>query len=312
MSDQIDPEDGKRQILPFSDDWLDEVKRLREEVVAVRDKLSPFFMDPVDPSEAALERKVTEQVARYGLPENDRHATIRQAAATVNNQLRGYAASRETMGSNYISAAPMITMKLDGVVLTGIKNILDEFNNEMRDLTARLAGMSEGDIPEEVQAFIQSQGDSSKQVLIGQYALVCGLAGRLIDAGNEFLNLNARRSAALELYANGKAPKGWSQHLPTPARSIFSEATWTIIEECVRAAAEHGPGAIVPFGGLLVLPARIYFVIREERAREQGEFRRDDVDELLNLADQLTAASDGANLLLDGIAVIVQDASAAH
>jgi hypothetical protein len=143
-------------------------------------------------------------------------------------------------------------------------------------------------------------------VLVGQYALVCGLAGRMIDAGNAFLNLDAELRTALKFYAEGRAPQGWWNHLPAPLRSIFGEGTWTVIDESLRIAAEHGlGGALGPFSAIPVAGTRIVLTIKEERVRERRKFRRDDVDELLDLADQLTKANDEANRLGSSIDAIV-------
>src|SRR5689334_4120595 len=73
MNGQTDPGTDGYQIRPFSKDWPDEIKRLRDEVVAVLNQVSPFYLAPADAAGTALEGKVTAQVAPYGVKENDRH-----------------------------------------------------------------------------------------------------------------------------------------------------------------------------------------------------------------------------------------------
>lgn len=307
MSDQADPGTRGNEIRPFSKNWPDEIKRLRDEVVAVLNKVSPFYMAPPDPADAALEGKVTAQLAPYGLDENDRHETIKGAAAAAGEQIKSFASLRGEMGHKYIWSVPMITMKLDGVMQTGVLALLDDFQNYLRDLIDKLADMTEGETRKELQDHMRAQQiDSTTQVLVGQYALMCGLAGRMIDAGNAFLNLDAELRAALELYAAGRAPQGWRNRLPAPVRSIFSEGTWTIIDEALRIAAEHGlAGALGPFSAIPVATTRFFLGIKEERVREQRQFRRGDVDELLDLADQVTKANDEAHRLGSSIDAIV-------
>ena len=307
MSDKTDPGIDKYQIRPFSKDWPDEIERLWNEVAAVRDQVSPFYLAPADAADTAAEGKVAAQVAPYGLDENDRHETIRGAAATVGEQIQDFATSRKNMGRNYMWSAPVITQKLEGVMITGMQAAVSDFGNYLRDIADRLAHVTEGETRKELQDFKKSQPiDSMTQKLIGQYALFCGLAGRMIDAGNAFLNLNAELRAALEFYAEGRAPQGWRNRLPAPVRSIFSESTWTAIDESVRIAAEHGlAGALGPFSAIPVAGTRIVLAIREDRVREERKFRRDDVDELLDLADQVTKANDEANRLESSIDAIV-------
>ena len=307
MSDQTALSSGSYEIRPFSEDWLKEIKRLRDEVVVVLHKISPFYMDPPDSADAALEGKVTAKVAPYGLKENDRHETIKGAVATAGAQLRNFATSRSDMGHKYIWAAPVITMKLDGFILTAAQSAIDDFQNYLRETANRMSRIAEGETRKQLQDFVQSQPlDSTTQVLAARYALVCGLAGRMIDAGNAFLNLNAERRAILKFYAEGTAPQGWWNHLPAPVRSIFGEATWTIIDESLKVASEHGlAGALGPFSAIPVAVTRTAFVIKEERVREKRKFQRDDIDELLDLADHLTAANDEATRLGSSIDAIV-------
>ncbi|MFC1441466.1 hypothetical protein ABUW04_24705 [Streptacidiphilus sp. N1-10] len=307
MSDQTDLGKGGYEIRPFSEDWPDEIKRLRDEVVAVLHKISPFYMAPPDPDDVALEGKVTALVAPYGLKENERHSTITDAVATVGEQIQNFAASRNDMGHKYIWSAPAITMKLDGVLLTGTLEAMGDFRNYLRATANRFADMTGGETRKQLQDLVQSQPiDSTTRVLVEQYALVCGLAGRMIDAGNAFLNLDAQLRVALEFYAEGRAPQGWWDKLPAPLRSVFDEGTWVIIDESLRIAAEHGlGGALGPFTSIPVAVTRTVLTIRKEREHEKRKFRRDDVDELLDLADQLTKANDVANELGRSIDAIV-------
>ena len=307
MSDPHDLAGGGYEIRPFSKDWRDEIKRLRDEVVAVLHKVSPFYMSPPDPADAALEVKVAAQVAPYGLDENDRHRTIRGAVAAVGEQIQNFADLRNDMGHKYIWSVPMVTMKLDGVMQSGVQAAIGDFQNYLRDVAGRLAQMAEDETRRQLQDLIQSQPiDSTTQELAAKYALACGLAGRMIDAGNAFLNLDAELRTALRFYAEGRVPQGWWNHLPAPLRSIFSEGTWTVIDESVRIGADHGlAGALGPFSAIPVAGTRIVLAIREERVRKEHKYQRGDVDELLDLADQLTKATDEANRLGSSIDAIV-------
>jgi hypothetical protein len=309
MTVQIDPGSEESQVRPFSEEWPEEIKRLRGEVIAVRDRLSPFFMAP-DPAEMALEGKVMEQVARYELDESDRHPTIRQAAATVGEDLEKFARSRRNMGESYIYSTPVITMKLEGVIVAGIDAIMTQFGDYLNDLTERFSDISKAGMDQGMGRLIRDT-DATQQKLIARYALVCGLAGKMIDAGNAFLNLNAELRAALELYADGRAPHGWWQHLPAPVQSIFNEGTWLIIDELVGIGVKQAIPAFIPYSGIPIAALRSFFVIKEKRVEEQRAFRRGDVDELLDLADQLTKANDNAEMLREAINDIVRDAGTA-
>lgn len=290
------------QIDPFSGGWLDGIERLRNEAVAVRDKVIPFFMDPPDPAVADLEDRVAAQVARYKLEENDRHPTITQAAVTVGEEIEKFRNSRTNMGEIYPFSTLAITMMLEGVAL-------HEMNNAMRQLGQELQGIADvSDIGPAAERFIRSI-DPASQEIIERNALKYKLAGGMIDCGNSFLNLDTAWCAALELYVNGQAPQGWWQHLPAPLRSIFSETTWAVIEKFGELGIEHGLPALVPYGSLIFLPVRIGFVIREERVREQRAYQRGDVDELLDLADQLTKATGEAQRLRDALDEIAEAAA---
>ena len=98
-----------------------------------------------DPADAALEGKVTALLAPYGLHENDRHETIKGAAVAAGEQIKIFASLRKEMGHKYIWSAPMVTMKLGGVMLTGVQGLLGDLQNDLRDLTDRLADMTEGE-----------------------------------------------------------------------------------------------------------------------------------------------------------------------
>lgn len=309
MSGQIGPGTGEYQIQPFSDNWADDVQRLHAEMIAVRDKIKPFYLADPDPVDVALADGVAKEVARYALKENDRHATITAAATAVGDQIEQYASSRKSVAGEYVVTASVIAQQLGGLYLTGTTAIIEQFDKELRSLTERFIAISEGDKPKEIKGYIQSI-DPATLELMAQYTLRCGLAGRIIDAGNAFLNFDAQQRAALEIYAHGKAPQGWSQHLPAPVRSIFSESTWTIIEEILRAAAEHGLPAVVPFAAIPVVVARTVLEVRETRVREQRKFQRGDVDELLDLADQMTNATHEAQRLQDSIRAMAQAALA--
>ena len=75
---------------------------------------------------------------------------------------------------------------------------------------------------------------------IARFTAVIGLAGTMIDAGNQYLDLNTARNAAVEFYANGSRLKGLSQRLPKPLRNIMSEGGWTILEEVAKKLGEEG------------------------------------------------------------------------
>lgn len=307
MSEETGSSDGY-QIRPFDEDWADEVERLRGEVIAVRDKVSPFSMEAPDPDDTTLEANVTSLVSPYGLNENDRHHIIRSAAASVGQLMENFGHARQGIGFSYIETAFIMSMKLGGVLLIGMQAGIGDFVNYLRGITDQLTQMTEGKTREALQDYAQSQQvDSKRQLLIGQYALRCGLAGKLIDAGNEFLNLNFELRVLLRSYVDGRVPHGWRNHLPAPLRSIFSEAVWTGIEEGVRIGIEAGLGAAAgPFSAIPVGGARIALSIREQRERELRKFRRSDVDELLDLSGQLSTANDNANEIRESLKAIVE------
>jgi len=297
------------QIQPFSDTWQDEVQRLFDEMQGVRHKVEPFFWADPDPAEVTLVSKVAGEVAHYGLEQNDRHATISAAAAAAGNQVKRFAGLRKRTASVYLPTEGLVAQELDGIRLTAAINEITQFNAHLRNLADELSGMSAGGSREEISGYVQSI-DLVTRKLAAQYTLSCGLAGQMIDIGNAFLDLDVQLRAALEFYAYGRAPKGWSERLPAPVQSIFSEGTWTLIEEILKAVAEHGLPAFGPFAALPVTGVRIFLTIKEKRTQTQRKFRRGDVDELLDLADQLTQATQGARTLQDSLSAITQAVSA--
>jgi hypothetical protein len=206
------------QIDPFPDGWPSEIGRLRNEVVAVRDKASPFFKGSPDPADADIAGRVTTLAAPYKLEENDRHPTIIRAAATVGKEIENFAPSRKYMGGDHILSALPITQMLDDILQDEISNAIRKFAHDLQNIE------NISDPSQAVARFIQSTNPASQEV-IEQHALECKLAAGLIDCGNSFLNLYAARRTALELYAAGQVSQGWWQYLPASLRSIFSETT---------------------------------------------------------------------------------------
>jgi hypothetical protein len=210
------------------------------------------------------------------------------------------------MGAAYALTAGAMRMNLVRLKGDQVGAAIEHFTNNMK----RNAAMS--DIPQTVEHSIQSTDKASRE-RIGRYTAVCGLAGAMIDAGNQYLDLNARRRATLEFYANGREPKGWSQRLPGPLKSILSESAWRNFEQVAAILGKEGIWHFtspIPFDVVVVLPARVVWEIRKERVREQQAYRRGDVDELLDLADQLARASDGVDQLRGSITGISQAATA--
>ena len=195
---------------------------MRDEVIAVRDKVSPFSMEAPDPDDTTLEGNVTSLVSPYDLNENDRHQIIRSAAASVGQLMENFGHARQGIGFSYIEIAFIMNMKLGGVLVIGMQAGIGDFVNYLRGIRDQLTQMTERETREALQDYAQSQQvDSKRQLLIGQYALRCGLAGKLIDAGNEFLNLNFELRVLLRSYVDGRVPHDWRDHLPAPLRTFW-------------------------------------------------------------------------------------------
>lgn len=304
MSDQNNSgENETGQIDPFADDINDTIDRLRGQLTAVGHTIGQLGK-VTDLKDADLIEKVTDLVGRYGLPENDRHPTIVRSAETVALQITSLEQSRESMGEAYGETAYTMLAKLLGLEGDQVGAVIKRF----RDETKRIAEMS--DVSQAVERSIEN-ADKTSQERIARYTAVCGLAGRMIDAGNQYLDLNIARNAALELYANGSRPKGWSQRLPEPLKSIMSDGGWKILEEVAKKLGEEGIWHLtspIPFDDLLVLPARVAWEIKKERVQEQRAYRRGDVDEMLDLSDQLAKATHEVEQLQASVSQIAQAA----
>jgi hypothetical protein len=304
MSDQNDSSENETgQIDPFSDDVAATINQLIEKLTAARGAIGQLGL-ATDAEGAARHKKIKDLASRYELPENDRHPLIRQTASTVEQEIKCLELSRASLGATYGLTANTMISKL--VLLRGeqVSEAIDKF----RDQTRRIAEMSN---PSEAVDDAIDNADEESKKRIARFTAVIGLAGTMIDAGNQYLDLNAARNAALEFYANGTRPKGWSQRLPKPLRSIMSEGGWKILEEVAKKLGEEGIWHLtspIPFDDVIVLPARVAWEVNKERVAEQRAYHRGDVDELLDLADQLATAREEVEQLQASFSKIAQAA----
>jgi hypothetical protein len=291
------------QINPFSDDVTHTINELIERLTAVRQATAQLGL-VTDEQDAALQEKVTGLVARYWLPENDRHPTIVQSAETAAREIKSLELARASMGATYGLTANIMISKLVLLRAEQVGDTIEKF----RSNTSRIAAMTNPS--EAVDEAIDNADEESKK-RIARFTAVIGLAGTMIDAGNQYLDLNTARNAALEFYATGSRPKGWSRRLPKPLRSIMSEGGWKILEEVAKKLGEEGIWHLtspIPFDDVIVLPARVAWEIKKERVQEQRAYRRGDVDELLDLADQLAKATNEVEQLQASVSQIAQAA----
>jgi hypothetical protein len=304
MSDQNNSSENENgQIDPFSDDVTNTISELIERLTAVHHAIAQLG-HPTDEEDAALQEKVTGLVSRYWLPENDRHPTIIQSAETAAREIKSLERARASMGTTY---GPSATKMMSKLVLLSSEQLGDSID-KLRDHTRRITAMSN---PSEVVDEAIENADEESKKRIARFTAVIGLAGTMIDAGNQYLDLNIARNAALELYANGSRPKGWSQRLPEPLKSIMSDGGWKILEEVAKKLGEEGIWHLtspIPFDDLLVLPARVAWEIKKERVQEQRAYRRGDVDEMLDLSDQLAKATHEVEQLQASVSQIAQAA----
>lgn len=294
------------QIYPFSDDVTHTISELIERLTAVRHAIAQLGL-ATDERDEALQEKVTGLVGRYWLPENDRHPTIIESAQTAAREIRSLELARASMGATYGLTANTMISKLVLLRAEQVGDAIEKF----RDNTRRIAAMSNPSNPSKAVDEAIDDADEESKKRIARFTAVIGLAGTMIDAGHQYLDLNTARNAALEFYANGSRPKGWSQRLPKPLKSIMSEGGWKILEEVAKKLAEEGVWHLtspIPFDDVIVLPARVAWEIKKERVQEQRAYRRGDVDELLDLADQLGKATNEVEQLQAAVSQVAQAA----
>jgi hypothetical protein len=292
MSDQVDP---------YSADVNEAIKELIDKLNAVRHTITRLGK-VTNQTDAALMGKAADLVAKYSLAANDRHPTIRRSAETAAEEIKALDDSREAMATTYGVTANALRDKMGDLASDQLSATIQR----LRDETSRIREMSGGSqaLPRAVQ-----NEDKETQQRIARYTALCGLAGTMIDLGHQYLDLNAARRAALEFYANGSRPKGWTRRLPEPVKRVFSEGTWTALEKVADKLGEEGIWHLtspIPFSYVIVLPARVVWELNKERVQEQHAYRRGDVDELLDLADQLTMARGEAEALHGSVSTIAQ------
>lgn len=290
-----------RQIDPYSDDANRAIDELRDKLNTVRHTIGQLGK-VTHPADAALMEKVTDMVARYELPANNRHSTIRRSAETAAQEISALEDSRRDMAVDYGVTATTLLGKMTGLKGDQVSAAIER----LRDDTSRIRQMSGAS--QALQQAVEN-ADRETQERIARYTAVCGLAGTMIDAGHQYLDLNTARSAALEFYANGRRPKGWTKRLPKPLKRIFSEGTWTALEKVADKLGEEGVWHLtsaIPFDIVIVLPARVVWELNKERVREQRAYWRNDVDELLDLADQLAMARGEVEALQGSVSTIAQ------
>jgi hypothetical protein len=143
--------------------------------------------------------------------------------------------------------------------------------------------------------------DTTSRVVLGRVYFETLLAGSLIDVGNAFTNLDVTRHVAIRRYADGKAPRRWTERLPRPLKAVFTELTCDALEQGVEVLLGQVVPGVIPMGAAVVGVGQVVFEIRGQRRRMRLAFRRTDVDDMLDLADQLKEAAGVAQQHLEAV-----------
>jgi len=150
------------------------------------------------------------------------------------------------------------------------------FRNYLRDIADRLAHITEGETTQTAcKDFMQSQPiDSTTQVASsGSMRLVCGLAGRMIDAGNRVPEPRRRTAHGSQVSSlkGGHRRDGWN-HLPAPLRSIFQRGQpgQSSTRPCGSPPSMASPAHLVPLAQYPVGGKRASSLAIQRRARARG------------------------------------------
>jgi hypothetical protein len=257
--------------------------------------------DSLDPKaeRGEIGRKASERAAPYSLAENDRNPTIKRAAETVSSATTSFAAACDKMAYEYAVTGMLVRQRVELYMVKTMNKNLQQLGESIEAAARRndFAAMSTA------WAEAAEGLDITSRKFLGGIILELQRIGSLIDVGNAFVNLDKTRNAAMQRYGTGKNPQGWKERLPRPLASIFSEATWIGLEKGAEVLLEGVP-SIIPGGAAVVGVVRVVFEVRNDRRHRRVAFRRGDVDDMLDLADQLSEAASAVQRHLDIVAEV--------
>jgi hypothetical protein len=256
---------------------------------ASRDAVRALSADP--PAEVAeIERQAKARASRYELPENARHRSIQRAGLAVNESTAAFARVCNAMEFSHPATMNLVLGDIDRYMLQTLNQTLQRMAGDMTEAAVR--GDLHG-VDVALKAAAQALDPADKEFLGGMYLTTLRL-GSLTDVGNAFVNIHATRLVALKRYATGKEPSGWRARLPRPMQAALPELVCIALEKGVDTLLGSGIAGVIPMGATVVGLVRLPIEIRGERRRRSLAFRRGDVDDMLDLSDQVTAAQEAA------------------
>lgn len=287
----------------FAGDVKKNLDELVEDMAATGQAVSEAMTPtPERAAEIAEIRRVAADRARpYTLPENDRDAVIVSAAQLVAEPEASFTPLRQKMAADYKQVRGLLLGRFETHMLKHLNGTLLDFASGHKRAASR--GDLDG-ITASIGQLVAGLDTTSQEFLAGAVVEAI-LAGHLIDAGNAFANLDATRYVAMQRYTAGKAPAGWTERLPRPWISVFSEATWTVLDKAGEfVVGEVLPSVAGPVGSIIVGTARVIGDIQKERREDREAFKRGSVDDLLDVARQLRSATKEAQRALDVVDAI--------
>jgi hypothetical protein len=254
---------------------------------------------PLDPKteRAEIGRKASERAAPYSLAENDRNPTIKRAAETVSSATPSFGEACDKMAYDYAVTGMLVRQRIELYMVKTMNESLQQLGEDLE------AAARQNDFAAMSTAWAEAAAglDITSREFLGGIVLELQRIGSLIDVGNAFVNLDKTRNAAMQRYGTGKTPQGWKERLPRPLASIFSEATWIGLERGAEVLLDGLP-SLIPGGAAVVGVVRVVFEVRNDRRHRRVAFRRGDVDDVLDLADQLSEAASAAQRHLEIVA----------
>jgi hypothetical protein len=265
------------------------LRDLMDELSAARQAVHELWVEPKAES-AEIEKNAWERAAHYTLLENARHPSIKKAAETVGEATSSFGDVCNAMDTQHAVVTYKVRSRIEIAMM-------EDANRNLQELGAAMASAAKRADFAAIHTALNEAAvgfdTTSKEFLGGKYLDVLRI-GSLIDVGNAFANLAEMRHVAMQRYAKGQEPHGWRNRLPRPVQAVFTEGTCIALEKGVEVFLGQGIPGLIPMGATIVGVGRLAFEIRDERRQTRLAFRRGDVDDMLDLADQLTEATSAA------------------
>jgi hypothetical protein len=274
---------------PFADGPPINLTGLMKELAAAREAVNELSVEP-KVENAEIGQRAAERAAHYGLAENDRHPSIKNAAEAIGEATHSFAAACDAMNYQHAVVANHVRSRIARYMMKAMSQNMKQLGEGLAEAARR----SDFAAINTVLANAAAGFDATSKEFLGGIFLETLLAGSLTDVGNAFVNLHETRNVAMQRYANGEEPHGWRDRLPRPLKAVFTETTCITLEKGVEIFFGQALPGVIPMGAAIVGVGRLAFEIRKDHRQEQLAFRRDDVDEMLDLADQLAEAANVA------------------